>query len=238
MTINKSIKPVLISLALLSACSASAGMLSFIPESTATDYNYVGVRAGGAFPNNTQGNTDLQSVSADSTYTAGFSVGRKIKDRFAVELEYMNRGESDLNSSSSYRGVSNSWGVKANTLMLNASADIITDVPGRPYIKFGIGASRNEASAYKYTEQGLESRTWGSKVVTKFAWQAALGVNVSMMKNVDANVEYAYVDRGEFRTKDTATRVYSNGSSTTRNSTAKIGKLREQVLTIGFKYKL
>jgi opacity protein-like surface antigen len=237
MIINKAIKPVIVSLALLSSSIAGAKMLSFMPDSTATDYNYIGVRAGGVFPNNTQGNTDLQSVSGDSTYTAGFSVGRKIQDRFAVELEYMNRGESNLNSSATTGGVSNSWGVKANTLMLNASADIITDTPGRPYVKFGLGASRNEASEYKYSDDTVGSRTWGSKVVTKFAWQAALGVNVSVTKDADANIEYAYIDRGEFRTKDTVTRVNTNGNISTRSGGAKLGKLREQVLTVGVKYK-
>lgn len=239
MTLTKSIKPIIVSLALLSSSVASAKLASFLPdmpESTNSDYNYVGVRTGVVFPGNTQGNSDLQSVSPDTSYTVGFSVGRKIKDRFAIEVEYMHRGESDIKSSSSTTGVRDTWGVKANTLMLNASADIVTDSSVRPYVKFGIGASRNEANRYVSVDALQETQTWESKSSTKLAWQAALGANMSVTKSIDANMEYAYVDRGEFRTKSGSSTV-GGINYTSSNEPDKIGKLREQVVTIGAKYK-
>ena len=236
MTIGKFIKPAIISLAILSSCAVNA--ISLLPASTGTDYNYVGVRAGGVFPGNTRGNSDLQSVSADTTYTAGIAVGRKIMDRFSVEIEYMNRGESDLNSSSlsNSDNVKNSWGVSSNTLMLNLAVDVITGTPITPYLKFGMGASRNEASQYIYSDS-TGSTAWGSKASTKFAWQTGFGVNMSVTKTTDANIEYAYIDRGEFRTKNGST--FSGSGLVINNSedSPKLGKLREQVLTAGFKLR-
>jgi opacity protein-like surface antigen len=146
MIAKQAIKPIIISLALLSSCTAGAA--SFIPPSTDSDYNYVGFRAGGVLPMNTRGNTDLQRVSTNSTYIAGMSIGRKFNDRFAIEIEYMNRGESDINSSAKTNAsaASNSWGVSSNSLMLNFAADLMAKDLATPYVKFGIGVSRNYAN--------------------------------------------------------------------------------------------
>lgn len=236
-TLNRTVKTIIGSFVLLSTCSANAQMFSFIPESTETDYNYVGARAGGVFPTNTGGNTDLQSVSPDTTYTVGFSVGRKIKDRFALELEYMNRGKSNISSTSNVGTTRNEWGVKANTLMLNAAVDIITDASVRPYVKLGVGASRNETSEYAYSTAS-NAKFWGAKANTKFAWQAAIGGNMSVTKTIDANIEYAYIDRGKIRTKNGYKLVYPDGETAYESdSGAKLGNLREQAVTFGVKYK-
>ncbi len=69
MAMNNSIKSLIIVLAVISSSVVSA--VSFIPPSTDTDYNYAGIRAGGVFPTNIQGNTDLQNSSGDNSYTAG-----------------------------------------------------------------------------------------------------------------------------------------------------------------------
>jgi|GEM_PF-7028250 len=138
MAMNNSIKSSIIVLAIISSSGLSAA--SFIPPSTDAYYNYAGIRAGGVFPVNIQGNTDLQNSSGDNSYTAGIFVGRKIKDIFAIELEYMNRGESDINSSYSVKAVNDSWAVKADTFMLNMMVDVMTDTKARPYFKVGAGA--------------------------------------------------------------------------------------------------
>ncbi len=234
---SRSAKAVISSLILLSTASASAKMLSFMPESTDSDYNYVGGRAGGIFPLKVNGNTDLQALSPDANYTLGFSVGRKIKDRFAVEFEYMNRGESDIKDTSSAGAVVNEWSVKANTLMLNAAVDIITDAAVRPYVKLGVGASRNEAGEYEYTST-RNSKFWGSNLSTKLAWQAAIGGNMAITKSIDANIEYAYIDRGKFKTKNGYKLVYSDGETIYESDSGpKVGYLREQAVTLGVKYK-
>lgn len=243
MITNKTIKLTIASLALLSSSIANASIinefLTNMLKSTDTDYNYIGGKIGGVFPTNIQGSSDLQDVSPDTTYTTGFSVGRKIDDSFAIELEYTHRGESNINNSSlsSSDNVRNEWGVKADTLMLNTVIDVISDNSIRPYVKFGIGASRNESNDYKYSDK-VSTRIWGGKITTKFAWQAAFGFSTSLTKTTDANIEYSYIDRGSFRSKNGSQRIYSNGNVTTNsNSEAKIGKLKEQVLTIGVKYK-
>lgn len=215
---------------------------SLFPPSNESDYNYVGVRSGAVFPGNTRGNTDLKSVSGDTTYTAGIFLGRKINNRFSVEVEYMNRGKSDINSSSllSESNIENSWSVKSNSLMLNLSADLMTGNPATPYIKVGIGASRNESGKYTYSETvgGIPATTtWDSKTVTKFAWQAGFGVNMSLSEAIDANIEYALVSLGEFKTKNSSMYVSDGLEIPNDNVSPKTGKLRDQVLTFGLRFR-
>lgn len=231
---NKFTKPLIISAAILSSCVASASMM--MSESTDADYNYAGIKAGGAFPTNIQGNTDLQNSSGDNSYVAGLFIGRKIRDRLAIELEYINRGESDINSSSSVMNANDSWAVKADTFMLNMLVDIMTDTLARPYFKIGIGASLNKSSSYININSTTSTQTWGGKTVTEFAWQVGFGVDMPVNKSISAILEYNYVDRGQFKTENGYNQVDGLGSSYVAGS-AQTGKLRDQVLTAGIKFK-
>jgi len=233
MAMNNSIKSSIIVLAIISSSGSSAA--SFIPPSTDTDYNYAGIRAGGVFPVNIQGNTDLQNSSGDNSYTAGIFVGRKIQDRFTIELEYMNRGESDINSSYSVAVVRDSWAVKSDTFMLNMMIDVMTDTKARPYFKVGAGASVNKSNPY-VSVNDEKTQTWGGRTVTDFAWQVGVGVDMPVSKMVSAIFEYSYVDHGQFKTETGYSEVDDQGLSYTKDST-QTGKLRDQSLTAGLKFK-
>jgi opacity protein-like surface antigen len=235
MSINKLVKPMIATLLL--PLSASAMSLGEGPKSD-TDYFYVGLKTGAVIPGNTQGNSDLQSVTGNTSYTVGASAGMKFMDRFGVELEYMYRGKSDIDSSLTVNDQvsANSWDVSANTVMLNMTADLLTGYAVRPYVKLGAGASSNIAADYVYTSNG-STTTWKGKTQTEFAWQAGFGVNIATSKMIDTNIEYTYVDRGQFKTGTDTTLVSSSGGVTYGTAAAKTGKMRDQVVTIGLKFK-
>ena len=234
MYINKSIKSSIIALAIISSSSASAA--SFIPKSNDTDYNYAGIKAGGVFPTNIQGNTDLQNSSGDNAYTFSIFLGRKINDRFAAELEYNNRGESDINSSLNALNVSDSWAVKADTFMFNMLVDVMTDMTARPYFKAGIGVSFNASNPYVSVNGTTVTKTWGGRTTTDFAWQVGVGLDMPVNKTMSAMVEYSYIDRGQFKTENSYSQVDGAGNSNVE-SVAQTGKLRDQSLTAGLKFK-
>ena len=215
--------------------SSGSSAASFFPPSTDSDYNYAGIRAGGVFPVNIQGNTDLQNSSGDNSYTEGLFVGRKIQDRFAIELEYMNRGESDINSTYNGQAVSDSWAVKSDIFMLNMMIDVMTDTKARPYFKLGAGASVNKSNPYVSVNNDT-TQTWGGKTVTDFAWQVGVGVDMPVNKIMSAIFEYSYVDRGQFKTENGYSEIDAQGLSYTKDST-QTGKLRDQSLTAGLKFK-
>jgi opacity protein-like surface antigen len=234
---NKLIKPMMLSMLL--PFSAQALNFGLMTPSSDTDYFYAGVKAGVAVPSNIEGTSDLQSVAVDTSYTAGVFFGRKFMDRFSAELEYMYRGKSDIDNSvkTSSETVTNSWGVSANTFMLNVTADLLTGYAVRPYVKLGAGASSNKASDYIYTD-GSGTNTYTGKTSTEFAWQAGFGVNIATSQMIDTNIEYIYIDRGEFKTESGLTSVSSSGTVSVDNrATAKTGKLRDQLITVGIKFK-
>jgi opacity protein-like surface antigen len=222
------------------AASSFKDMMSFLNTSTATDYNYVGARGGAVIPGKTEGNSDLQGTSGSTTSLYGLSLGRKFMDIFAAEVEYTYRNSSSLNNTSLVNGAvatnsKNTWGVKSQTLMLNLAADLITHDLIRPYVKLGMGFSKNKAEDYVQSTNANVT-TWAGKNNTSFAWQAAFGLNFTTSKMIDTNFEYAFVNRGQFRTYDRSINVRSNSTTETEN-TAKKGNLKEQVITVGFKVK-
>ena len=222
------------------AASSFGDMISSLRESTATDYNYVGARVGVVVPSRTQGNSDLQGISGSTASAYGLSLGHKFMDRFAAEIEYTYRNKSNLNNTvlihtGSSINTTNTWGVKSNTLMLNLSADLLTHEMIRPYVKLGAGFSKNKSDDYVQNSNN-EITTWARKNHTSIAWQAAFGLNFVTSKMIDTNFEYAFLNRGKFKTYDNAT--YVNGNiSTSQDSTARTGYLKEQVITVGFKVK-
>lgn len=207
------------------------------------NFNYIGIKAGIAMPSNLGGNSDLSGYSTDNVATYGFMVGRKINDIFALEFEYMYRSNSDTSVNSiSPTGPKNiSWGAKTNTFMFNASVDIIKHRLFRPYVKAGIGYSNNNSDNYVSTitnnSGGLvEKNTYGGKTTNEFAWQAGVGINMTLNKTFDVNIEYMYVDKGQIETANSRTYTTSTQSSI-KQANSLNGKLIDNVVTIGLKIK-
>lgn len=233
MKLNKIIKPIVLSLSLPLAFSASAW--EPVAENAA-EYNFATVKAGGVFPTSLEGNSGLNT--GDSTYTAGFELGRKFMNRYSVGLEYMHRGKNTAHAyspSATPADQNSSWSAQSDTLMLNLAVDLITESKIRPYVKAGVGASRNKSSDYtSYTNSGNASQTqvYSGKTTNKFAWQLGAGLNVNTTPMFDTQLEYMFVDHGEIETE---ANYVSN--SRTRTAAARTGKLKDHTVTIGIKMK-
>lgn len=231
MKLHKIIKPVVLSLSLPLAFSASAW--EPVAEN-ATEYNFATVKAGGVFPTSLEGNAGLNT--GGSTYTAGFEFGRKFMDRYSVGLEYMHRGKNTAHAyvpSSTPTATNTSWSAQSDTLMLNLAADLVTESKIRPYVKAGVGASRNESSSYNYyTASDNQSQIYSGKTVNKFAWQLGAGLNMNTTAMFDTQLEYMFVDRGDIETEAN----YTDLSGVTP-AAARVGRLKDHVVTIGLRMK-
>lgn len=237
MKLHNLIKPAVLSLALPLAFSASA----WEPvKASATDYNFVTVKAGGVFPTSLEGNSGLNT--GDSAYTAGFEAGRKFMDRYAVSFEYMYRDKNTAHAYSPAQIASydnTSWSARSDTFMLNLAADLITDYKIRPYFKAGIGASRNRS--YDYVNNAYDSEgggdaisTYAGKTTTEFAYQLGAGLAMNTTSMFDTQLEYMFVNRGQIKTQDNYT-VASTGGQ--RSAPARTGELKDHVVTIGLRFK-
>lgn len=195
--------------------------------------NFVTIKGGVAQPLKF-GGTSLIDKKAGSTYVAGVALGRKFMDMMALSLEYTHRGESKVTDrvEDNYRN-SRSWGVKSDTLMFNAAWDLIKNNSITPYIKGGIGASRNSTDDHVYRTSSF-TRTHKGKDKTDFAWQVGMGMNFDYDDKIATELEYAYVNRGKVEADSNYTDA---GSLSATGNTAKDGKLKDHVVTFGIKIK-
>lgn len=207
------------------------------------NFNYIGVKAGVAMPDNLAGNSNLSGSSTKNSGTFGLVAGRKIIDRLALEFEYMYRSKSDVTADVYPESgpTKATWGAKSDTFMLNIGVDIIKHNLLRPYVKVGLGYSRNYAQDYvtqSYNNAGSITRTerYTGKTNNEFSWQVGTGLNMTLNKHFDVNIEYMYVDRGKIETENAYSfdAPNSNGFQTSESLN---GKLVDNVFTVGLKLK-
>ncbi len=217
MTLQKLIKPIVASCLLPLAITASA------------EDNFVTLRVGIDQPTVSENNANIANVK--TTYVGGIEVGRKFLDRFAVSLEYSHRGKSDFmidNDSATEESIASKWAAKSDAVMVNLSADLIQDSKITPYVKAGIGLSKNKAYSFN-TSEGGTPLTYNQKNTTKFAWQVGLGMNLSTSQMIDTDITYMFTNRGKINTYSTQIE--------NANKQPKYTQLKDHSVTIGIKIK-
>jgi opacity protein-like surface antigen len=234
MDLKNLIKPMALSCLLPLVLAANAANAENNIFNNPADFNFVTIKAGVNQPTNVGGNAEMDSV--DTTYAAGLEVGRKMMDIFAVSLEYNHRGNSDFNGGSAGGSTSTSWSAKSDTFLFNLSADLIKDSKITPFFKAGLGVSRNKSGDYVMADkQGNVQNTYEGKTVSKFAWQAGVGLNIATNDMLDTEISYMFMDRGKIESSAT----YSNvkGRSITSASGPATGRLKDHVISIGLRIK-
>lgn len=243
MKIHNLIKPVVLSVACVLAASANAGESRSKYENKMEDYNFATLKAGLVSPTALGGNSGLDT--GDTTYTAGFSVGRKMQERFAVELEYMYRGKNtarSYNSTVTPGDNNNAWAAQSNTFMANVSADLLEDCKLMPYVKAGLGMSSNKSDDYTNNVTTVRNdgsvvtttRTYQGRTKNSFAWQIGAGLNMKTTEMFDTQIQYMYVDRGKIETYAN----YTNSvTGVTIPASARTGRLKDHVITLGLTKK-
>ena len=233
MKYSKIIKPLVVSCLLPLAFSANAEDKMMKPA----DFNFVTVKAGIDQPvvNN---NADVNSVN--TTYLGGIEVGRSFMDIFAVSVEYNHVGKSkfNINSDNEGNGVTRSydWGVKSDLFLANISANLAKNTDITPYVKLGLGASRNTTYNYIITESGASSNTmtYAGKTKTNFAWRLGLGANMAFNEKMDLDISYAFTDRGKVETNSS---YYDSSLAQNVVDSSRTVKLKDHAVMVGIKYK-
>lgn len=206
------------------------------------DHNYVKLKAGIVQPGDLGGNSSLNT--GDSTFLGGIAVGRKVKDQFAVELEYTHRGENTAKyssaASSNAASTSSSWDAKSDTLMLNFTADLTKDYKIRPYLKAGVGYSRNKSSDYITNDNNgavTTKTSYNGKTYNDFSYQGGAGISMVINPTFNMDFEYLYVNRGKIKTESDKNVSTDGAAPKPRPSTARSGTLKEHTFTIGVRMK-
>lgn len=227
MTLKRLIKPLLISCAFPLAFSANAEM-NFMDKN-----NFIALSAGIDQPSIGNNNGNLNS--AKTTYVGTVEVGRKFYDRVSLSLEYKYFSKTNFNisdvSSGSNKDTS-SWSVRSDLFMANIAFDLIEGEKITPYLKTGVGFSKNKANDFITDSVSTSSNgagthnVWGNKTKNNFTWQVGAGLDFKTSDIITTNIAYNFVDRGKFDT-----------SYNTAQKSTKYSNLQDHIFTFGVKFK-
>lgn len=197
--------------------------------------SFITLKLGVAQQNKLGGNSGLDA--GDPTFVGGMLVGKQVTDRFGVDLEWINKAKSSLSSNGSGTptpyDTSNNWAVSSNTFMANITANLLQDSMAKPYVRLGLGISKNKSYDYKTINNEGLSTTYSGRTINSFAWQAGAGVSFNTHKMFDTQLEYMFINRGKFKTYDN----YIDATGEVENAPAIYGTSREHVFTVGLKFK-
>ena len=93
--------------------------------------------------------------------------------------------------------------VKSYTLFLNGYYDFKVSDTFTPYVTAGVGLARNKSGDLRYAVPGPQSDiSYKGKTKNNFAWNAGLGVQMNVAKNLDVDLGYKYLDLGKTQFED------------------------------------
>jgi opacity protein-like surface antigen len=232
MSIKKYVKPVVLSCVLPLAFSANAedGMKSLMDGKNFFALK-AGINSGGAEHNN-YGAKDL-----DAKAIGGVELGRKFHDMLSLSAEYIYKPKAHFNMDS-YQNTTgdmteNEWSVKSHVFMFNATVHLLQDSKVTPFVKAGIGSSKNKASDYKNNNSD-DNSYYPGKSKNNFAWQAGAGINIATSEMIDTEIAYMFMDRGKVETEDYK---YVNGTKVTEDSAKRSVSLRDHSVMFALKVK-
>ncbi|MDR1043910.1 MAG: outer membrane beta-barrel protein [Candidatus Adiutrix sp.] len=164
----------------------------------------------------------LGGEETDNNFGFGLSLGNDFSYStdwpLRVELEYVYRGEGEFGKGPSVfaqngdvYAASQSFRVKAHSLMGNVFYDFPAELPLTPYIGAGLGL------AYLKSSYGSSSRLNNDPTITvasskndwNFAWNLAAGVSYEVTDRAALDFGYRYVDLGSAEPGSVSTATYS-----------------------------
>jgi len=174
----------------------------------------------------------------------GVSVGKYLNDNFRLELEATQRTgykfQAAMTKSVALSIYSERAKIKTHALFINGFYDFqpfsINNTPITPYLGGGVGLSRNKMEMEEY-KNGLSNTGlfFDSQDPYEFAYKLSAGTLFSLTEQLSLDVNYQYVNLGEFKSGVELTR----GEVVVRQFDVGMsgGEIRAQELMIGLQYK-
>lgn len=163
---------------------------------------FVKAKAGFFFSDAIQPDDHMSRSSYD--YTFGVAVGSKIKKQIYFDIEYNYRHQNNtklynvLTQNRSYK----QWKVTSHTMTGNLSYYLYNEAKINPYVRGGLGFSRNTAG--NFSSHGVDNSVRGyqpGETTNDIAWQMGGGLSFEAAKNMNCDLEYMFINRGKFQTK-------------------------------------
>lgn len=139
------------------------------------------------------------SKSPDGIWIVEAGLGREVFPRLRLGVDYQYKHSNKVREHDG--ATTTSWGYKSHTALVRASYDLLDSAAFTPYLLAGAGASFLESIDYLITGPTSTIRYKG-KTKSTFAWRAGFGLRMKSWSKVDTFLEYSYLDKGVFETKN------------------------------------
>ena len=171
----------------------------------------------------------------------GFSAGKYLNDNFRVELEVIKRDNYEYDAQWLIAdNLSEKADIESTSLFINGFYDFhpfsISDKAITPYLGGGVGISRNKMGTVVGHTNGVPSiATVDGKTISQFAYKLSAGALLSFSEQLSLDVNYQYVDLGEFKS---GTALYNSGVFIDNfQRPFNGGDIKTQELMVGLQYK-
>ena len=182
----------------------------------------------------------LQNEDLGTGSAFGFSVGKYLTDSFRLELEAIKRTgyEYDVRITADPRFTEKAK-IQTEALFINGFYDFqpfsLKSTSITPYLGGGVGISRNKMGTEVQHFNGIpDVATFDGNSINEFAYKLSAGTLVSLTEQLSLDVNYQYVNLGEFKG---GTEVYMNGVfNNTSQRGVNGGEIKTQELMVGLQY--
>lgn len=183
--------------------------------------------------------TDTQLSNSSGSFVLGGAIGKKITPALHMDLElnYRNAKNTKFYNIASQETAYKEWKVEAQTLILNGTYHFLDQSMIHPYIKGGIGISRNISGAYCSQSFNKSSITC-SPGKTKYspAWQVAGGLSIRHTNKLGSELEYTYLNRGKSETQNLSITEVQGVPTNKSARGKKTQTIKDHIVTYGVVY--
>jgi opacity protein-like surface antigen len=207
---------------------------SYINSKKEAEEYYLRIDSGISMPQKIYYKNAEEKYPLKNTYLLDIGIGKHFNEHLRADLVLSTR-QYKLDSFSIEDGDTQhaTQKIRSTMLMLNGYYDITKLGIVTPYLSAGAGVAFNKAGTLNINIVGLPiSLTNNNHTNTSFVWQIGAGAAINLVKNLDLDIEYKFINMGSV--KPGSGTINNNGTITQLN--ADKGKLKANEVTLGIRY--
>jgi opacity protein-like surface antigen len=176
----------------------------------------------------------IASKKPNNAALYGIGAGYKFNDKFLTYVDYTHVG--NMKYSADVDGDNYKQNIKADLVNLNIQYNIKNDSKFVPYVKAGIGSSRNAVGTYIRTNNTTNEveYTQESNAQNQFTWNVGAGVDYKINEKVALGTSYQYYNLGKIKSSENGFRIYRNSQE--QEADLKTSNLSLHTINLGVTY--
>ena len=189
------------------------------------------------------GQNDIKDNDLGTGSVFGLSIGKYITNNFRLELEASQRGGLEYDTeyaSAPNLGATIKADIDTKSIFINGFYDFesftISSTSVTPYFGGGVGISRNKMGTTTETTPDQIITDLDGNTLSQFSYKLAAGTLVSLTESLSLDINYQYVNLGNFKSGLDFAVVSGGAGSDTLTEALNGGDIKTQELMVGLQY--